>query len=82
MSLSKKKYTERFIRECVEVCWLMNSQDPPVILDTTVVDGRPFDADKYRTYYKTGKVVDYVVWPPMLLHKDGPLLCKGVAQGK
>jgi hypothetical protein len=60
----------------------MNSQDPPVILDTSYVDGKSFDADKFKTYTKCGKQVDYVVWPPMLLHKGGPMLCKGVAQGK
>jgi hypothetical protein len=26
--------------------------------------------------------VDYIVWPPLYLHENGPLLCKGVAQGK
>ncbi|XP_053389972.1 uncharacterized protein LOC128552918 [Mercenaria mercenaria] len=80
--LAGKTNTEKFMKKCVEICWLMNSQDPPVILDTSQMKGKDFDGDRFRTYTKTGKVVDYVVWPPMLLHKDGPLLCKGVAQGK
>ncbi|XP_060580323.1 uncharacterized protein LOC132737103 [Ruditapes philippinarum] len=82
LNFTKKKYTEKFIKKCVEICWLMNSQNPPVIFDTSDVDGKSFDVDKFRTYTKTGKLVDYVVWPPMLLHKGGPMLCKGVAQGK
>lgn len=35
----------------------------------------------YRAYTVNGSKIRYVVWPPLLLHKDGPVLCKGVAQG-
>ncbi|XP_053389996.1 uncharacterized protein MCAP_0864-like isoform X2 [Mercenaria mercenaria] len=82
INLTGKKKTENFIKGCVEICWLMNSLDPPVILDTVNGKGNKFDGDKFRTYTKTGQLIDYVVWPPVLLHKDGPLLCKGVAQGR
>ncbi|WAR09281.1 hypothetical protein MAR_019239, partial [Mya arenaria] len=67
------KNTERFYRSCVELCWLMSVQDPPVVFDTPKTGGK-FDSDRYRTYTKTGKHLDYVVWPPMLLHAGGPLL--------
>ena len=77
-----KKNTKEFIRKSVEICWLMNIQDPPIILDTTVINEKPFDTNKYKVYTVTGKVVEYVVWPAILLHKDGPVLYKGVAQGK
>jgi hypothetical protein len=76
-----KPKTEKFVKECIKICWLMNAQDPPVVLDTSNVTGN-FDDNRFRTYTKSGKTVDYVVWPPLLLHNDGPLLCKGVAQGK
>ncbi|XP_052811945.1 trichohyalin-like isoform X2 [Mya arenaria] len=79
--LKLPKNTERFYRSCVELCWLMSVQDPPVVFDTPKTGGK-FDSDRYRTYTKTGNQLDYVVWPPMLLHAGGPLLAKGVAQGK
>jgi hypothetical protein len=41
-----------------------------------------FNADIYRGYTKTGKEYKYLVWPPLYLHKDGPMLGKGVAQAK
>lgn len=59
----------------------MSVQDPPVVLETAVQSGE-FDSDKFKTYTKTGKKVDFIVWPPLMLHSNGPLLCKGVAQGK
>ncbi|XP_052811627.1 uncharacterized protein LOC128239165 isoform X2 [Mya arenaria] len=79
--LKLPKNTERFYRSCMELCWLMSVQDPPVVFDTPKTGGK-FDSDRYRTYTKMGKQLDYVVWPPMLLHAGGPLLAKGVAQGK
>ncbi|XP_052811948.1 uncharacterized protein MCAP_0864-like [Mya arenaria] len=81
IKLKLPKNTERFYRSCVELCWLMSVQDPPVVFDTPKTGGK-FDSDRYRTYTKMGKQLDYVVWPPMLLHAGGPLLAKGVAQGK
>lgn len=60
----------------------MNVQDPPVFLDTSEPKQGAFDSDRFRTYTKSGKTFDFVVWPPLLLHSNGPLLCKGVAQAK
>lgn len=40
-----------------------------------------FDSNKMRSYTKAGKLVHFVVWPTFFLHKDGPLLAKGVVQG-
>lgn len=42
-----------------------------------------FDASKpdlYRTYTRSGDVIEYIVWPALLLHENGPVLYKGVAQ--
>jgi hypothetical protein len=47
-----------------------------------VYDGMLFDTSVFKAYTKSGKFVDYIVWPPLYLHENGPLLCKGVAQGK
>lgn len=40
-----------------------------------------FEKNKFKDYTKRGMYIDFVVWPVMLLHKDGPVLCRGVAQG-
>lgn len=40
-----------------------------------------FEKSKFKDYTKRGMYIDFVVWPVMLLHKDGPVLCRGVAQG-
>ncbi|KAH3737728.1 uncharacterized protein LOC127851702 [Dreissena polymorpha] len=40
-----------------------------------------FDKDKFKEYTSRGPFVDYVVWPIMYLHRDGPMLGKGIAQG-
>ena len=71
-----------FIHKAAEVCWFMAVQDPPVILETQAKPNDNFDADVFKVYTKKGKQIDYVVWPPIRLHKDGHLIGKGVAQGK
>ncbi|XP_052241276.1 uncharacterized protein LOC127851508 isoform X2 [Dreissena polymorpha] len=40
-----------------------------------------FDKDKFKEYTSRGQFVDYFVWPIMYLHRDGPMLAKGIAQG-
>ena len=61
----------------MKLCWLMVCQDPPVALECS-----KNNMDLYRAYTKSGDTVDYIVWPSLLLHDDGPLLYKGVAQLK
>jgi len=56
-------------------------QDPPVEIDSDDTTGQRFNAAKYKAYTRTGLTVEYTVWPALYLHKDGALLCKGVAQG-
>ena len=60
----------------------MHLQTPPVHLDVDIETNTKFDANKFKQYTKSGSKIDYLVWPYLLLHKDGPVLCKGVAQGK
>lgn len=71
-----------FTRECIEICWLMNAQDPPVVLDSDVQPGQPFRTEMYKSYTRSGCAVDYVVWPALFLCQDGAVLSKGVAQGR
>ena len=71
-----------YIRSCVEICWLMRVQDPPVHMRWDFNEDEDFDTNIMRSFTKTGKFVNYVVWPVLYLHENGPLLSKGVVQGK
>lgn len=119
-----------YVVKCVQLCLLMNANDPPVVLhcpgwarqnvfptaeqpignrdkrsfDISLKEKRrsphtqlklcinldleqnpvgrsTFDKDKFKDYTRRGCFLEYVVWPAILLYKDGPLLSKGVAQG-
>ena len=39
-----------------------------------------FDSNLYRPYTKSGKEVDFVVWPVLYLHEKGSVLCKGILE--
>lgn len=71
-----------FTKECLKVCWLMVHQDPPLTFHLNVSEFEKFDGSLYKAYTKSGTLVDYVVWPALLLHEGGPTLAKGVVQCK
>ena len=56
-------------------------QDPLVVIESDE-PGAKFDTNTYKAYTTSGKFVDYVVWPALRLHQGGPLLGKGIAQGR
>ena len=69
-----------YIDKCVELCWYMNIQERPVVIDFDYQKGDKFRTDVHRHYTKTGSTCDFLVWPPMFLYDGGPLLQKGVMQ--
>ncbi|XP_053398953.1 desmoplakin-like isoform X2 [Mercenaria mercenaria] len=72
-----------YIQKCMNICWSMCRHVPPVHVDFPDISGDiPFDTNKYKPYTKSGKYVQYIVWPAVYLHEGGPLLCKGIAQGR
>lgn len=71
-----------FIRKSLFLCWMMVVQGPPMCFDWNTKQGSQFDANLYRHYTALGTVVEFVVWPTMFLHKDGPTIAKGVVQPK
>lgn len=82
ITLDNDKFSNvlNFAKDVVEVCWWMRCTQPPVHLDFSIpVDGK-FSPELYKAYTKSGQTIDYVVWPVMYLHENGPLLSKGVAQ--
>lgn len=70
-----------YIDECVRLTYFMNVQNPPMKL-YQVEKGTEFNSNVFRQYTRTGKTVDYVVWPALLLYEDGPVASKGVVQVK
>ena len=71
----KNKSVRHYIEKCYEISWSTCLQIPPVVMvfDTS-------QPDLYRTYTRSGDVIEYIVWPALLLHENGPVLYKGVAQ--
>ena len=73
---------QEYVETCVQCCWLMAIQEPPVHMEWGFKKGiSDFNKDVLKSYTKTGNTVAFMVWPALFLHRDGPLLCKGIAQG-
>lgn len=70
----------RYAERCVAVTWYMTLQDPPMLLVSKIVRKSDFDSDLFRPYTKSGDKYDFMVWPALLLHDNGPVVVKGVAQ--
>lgn len=71
-----------YINKCAEICWMMNFEDPPVALDFEVKEGAKLNADRFNTYFKKGKIVDYLVWPVLMSLSDNTIITKGIVQCK
>ncbi|XP_052077587.1 uncharacterized protein LOC127715540 isoform X1 [Mytilus californianus] len=84
MASSRKPiYAERlpeYVNKCIEICWLMNTHNPPLEFAEPPMSGQPYDKDSYKEFTKQGDTVSFVVWLPLLIEKDGPVLTKGVVQ--
>ena len=71
---------KQFVEECFKLCWCMVVQDPPVVFASMARHGERFDKNMYTAYTQSGSVVEFAVWPPLLLCEDGAVLRKGVTQ--
>ncbi|KAK3100442.1 hypothetical protein FSP39_020031 [Pinctada imbricata] len=65
-----------YSKMCVELCWYMSVQDPPMIL-VALADGDKMNTEQYSYFGRQGKVVEVCVWPALFLHTGGPLVAKG-----
>ncbi|XP_052078482.1 putative leucine-rich repeat-containing protein DDB_G0290503 isoform X2 [Mytilus californianus] len=81
-TLSSEDYIVKYIKKCSELCWMMQISDPPLYLNFGVNSGENLNKNDYNVFTKSGSKIDYLVWPVLYLHKTGPMLAKGVAQGK
>lgn len=68
----------KYLELCIEVTWYMQIQDPPAVL--LFVKGDNDVVTYFRPYTSSGSKLEYIVWPAMLLHENGPMVSKGVAQ--
>ena len=80
-SVEPKSALKSYISATVDLCWLMNVQDPPCTISWDLRKGESFQTDKYKVFTHSGKLVEYIVWPVLYLHQGGGVLCKGVAEG-
>ncbi|XP_052077720.1 uncharacterized protein LOC127715641 isoform X3 [Mytilus californianus] len=71
-----------FVKRCTELCWSMVIKEPSMVLIYDQLEGKPIDKNLFSPYTKNGSVIDFVVWPALILHKTGPILQKGSVQGK
>ena len=69
-----------YIHRCTEVSWLMAIQDPPMAITTDIPRTLIFNKSYFKEYTKSGKFVDYVVWPAILIQDGGALMAKGIVQ--
>lgn len=82
ITLSQFVKTVHFAERCVELCWFMQTTQPPIHLSAHIPDDGMMDADIFKAYMKSGTEIDYIVWPVMHLYENGPVLNKGIAQPK
>ena len=78
--INNSRPLEIFVANSVEITWWMCVQSPSVYMHTENIG--PVNHNFYKPYTRSGKVVDYFIWPPLLLHESGPLLAKGIVQAK
>jgi hypothetical protein len=55
-------------------------QDPPLVMEYDNLEGKPVDQSKFNLYDRNGTITEFVVWPALLLHKNDPILAKGVVE--
>ena len=65
----------KYVEGCTEIMWHTQIQSPPIYLDFETTN-----KDWFKKFTSPGQVIDYIVWPVVFLHENGPLLAKGIAQ--
>ncbi|XP_061185064.1 uncharacterized protein LOC133193105 [Saccostrea echinata] len=70
------KDIEAYLKACVEICWFLCIQDPPMVL-IIPEKGETIDKKLFKMYKTSGDTVDICVWPALLLSEDGSVVCKG-----
>ncbi|KAH3795230.1 hypothetical protein DPMN_148778 [Dreissena polymorpha] len=77
----KPAQLDTYAFEAAKTVWMMKVQQPPVEF-LWVDPGSRFNKETFKSYTKIGEIVDQCIWPAVLLHKGGPVMVRGIAQGK
>lgn len=72
---------DSFVKKTIELVWMMKIQDTPMVMFWARQNNK-FDRNTCSEYTRKGDIIDYAIWPGILLHKDGPLVSKGIVQCK
>ena len=72
--------TKEYARQCAGLLWRMRISEPSVFIQFEFRQGTTFNSDVLRKFTKIGGYLEFLVWPALYLHENGPLLSKGVAQ--
>ena len=65
----------KYVEGCTKIMWHTQIQSPPIYLDFEATN-----KDWFKKFTSPGQNIDYIVWPVVFLHENGPLLAKGIAQ--
>lgn len=76
---SSAKEIDTYVRKTIELVWMMKIQSPPMELEWKH-EGDKCNKNRFTFYKRSGDTVKKTVWPALLLHKDGPLVSKGVVE--
>lgn len=69
----------KYVNRCAELSWLMNVQDPPLLLHFDAMAGEQVNKLLFSCYTRAGSIVEYVVWPAVI-YENGTVYRKGVLQ--
>lgn len=67
---------EAYLTRCVDTCWFMCIQDPPLYIDIAE-KGKAVDTKLFNLNKLGGDIVDVCVWPVLLLGDTSGIVCKG-----
>ncbi|XP_045206784.2 ELKS/Rab6-interacting/CAST family member 1-like [Mercenaria mercenaria] len=73
-----------YIERCIEICWFLNLQTPPMHIgfEDNALQDIAVDKAKYEITSGKGAKVDIVMWPPLYRAKEGLLMSKGCIKTK
>lgn len=70
-----------FVKKIIDLLWMMKIQEVQMVL-LWPKENDKFDKNMFTEYTRTGDIIEYTVWPGVLLFKNGSLMSKGVVQCK
>ncbi|KAH3834973.1 uncharacterized protein LOC127879376 [Dreissena polymorpha] len=72
---------DTFAKQAVQIIWMMKVQQPPMELLWADPESK-YDKQLFSFYVRQGEIVAQCIWPAVLLHKKGPVMARGIVQGK